>query len=103
MNRVELMRRWIGAAYAVHPRPVIVSIGAVAEDISLSEAARPMACRFALFEHASPRCFFPPFYIRRASRLNAGQGRRRSRSITTLAHRFEQWTRLLSSGAMQAV
>jgi hypothetical protein len=38
---------------AANPRPVIGSIGAVAGDVSLSEAARPMACGFVV-RHESP-------------------------------------------------
>jgi hypothetical protein len=60
MNRVELCAPKYGAAYAVHPRPVTGSIGAVAGDVSLSEAARPMACGLACpspVPCASPRLF----------------------------------------------
>jgi hypothetical protein len=72
---------------AANPRPVIVSIGAVAEDISLSEAARPpidarhrlALCSEARLGESNPRgvrvrvfdtnplYVSPPFHVRRAS------------------------------------
>jgi hypothetical protein len=76
---------------AAHPRPVIVSTGAVAGGISLSEAARPMACGFVrspripvLLPAFSCSAGFSSALLNRAAEVHA----RSHRS----SHRFEQGT-----------
>jgi hypothetical protein len=49
---------------------VIGFTGAVAGDVSLLEAARPAACKFALFG-ANPRCFSPRLQPRGLQQTNA--------------------------------
>jgi hypothetical protein len=75
---------------AAHPRPVIVSIGAVAGGLSLSEAARPMACGFVRSPRipcASSRLFMFSGLLLRFAQPRDGD----SRSITSLVALGEHW------------